>query len=395
MIVKTLKDTPLYNIGGDFVFFDYKAGGIRVPYIIEAHNLNLDVNSIVSFVVVKDYIAICYQDKAIVYDTVNKTYSEYITTSPIVDVIPAGDLICFATSGSIVFYDGSAFKEVTLTFNGVTKTIAGFKQVTPFSFVFVTLQPTTLYIDSITVLADIYNSTTGSYDYTNSAYASYTFPTKNIDVYVSDFNVAISGDDGSVFMTIEAGDLVYIRTQQTYNYRRNFYEVIKGNLKGLDGVTLEWAKYGLIKFKSNTGQVYYANTSIDFVYLSQKVTLFSFEWLYDPETRKLYRVSFVQENKILQPINAVFQVKHELPEISTLKYMNIIHKEYIVKSYNLELVAKYLNSERGYNYNLDVMRNMYKFNVKGDGFLYNFMFDFPVTIGGIEFGYSYKVKNNG
>jgi len=386
--VLNLKDVELFNVGGDFCFYDLKTGKVIVPYVEDFKSFDLSIDLIDDFVVSGDFIGLVYDNKAVVIDVFNGEIYSYTSAYPTVGIVSIGDLFAFFTTRSVVFFNKRSkdFKEVVLNFNGVPLEIEDVKQISPYVFAFITKYPTTLFVESLLSLADIYEFER-DYNYSGVSFAVFNIPTRDVELFLINDDLIILGEDGTVFCELEAKDTVYIRTTGFVNYRKNTYDLVKETLK-LNSLFVDYTNYGIVRLKNNFGQQYYLDTFSGMVYLAQKTIPLGFRFVYDEKLKKLYKISFEFRGSLNEPILAQFQVKHFLHHYTVLRQLFVRCDEALYGEYDLEILTKYFDAERGFHYRMNVNRNLYKFNLRGDTFLYNFIFKAPIMIAEVQFGYS-------
>ncbi len=376
-----LTDIPLnYITGENFVITDERV--LLSPVVKEVYSLNYPTSKFIDgFVLNNSCVIVSFSFDKFVIAVFNLSTQRLVYS---VDCDRYSGLV-YGGKKIFIFYDFSkvlivdtedlSYASKDITINGASQSVVKVHQLNPQTIGIVTINPTTLFILSIIELLQLINQTN---DITSFTYSVQQLPTKNIDMLYYNDTIYLFGDDGTSIMTILLKELVYIKTEKLLFYKHNPIELFKSLSPISDNFTVERIHtYGLLQLKNKTEDnfVYY-DINQKFFYLSNRYK-FLFDYLYDPITGDLYKISFTGDVvNTTENIDRRLSVKYRLPNIATLYSVNITIEEMFKNSHvKLSIEQKYRDLYNIYSYTIDRSYNSFTCNLKGDTFVLNFIPD--------------------
>ncbi|MGB9730289.1 MAG: hypothetical protein ACPL1B_10575 [Thermoprotei archaeon] len=389
-LVVNLKDTPLTYISGDNlllttnrdIVFPACAGKketpLSIPNIVDVFYLN-NLFIVVNLNINKNNIYI--------YNLSAEKTERVVETTLFAGIVQAGNMVYVFYDGYKVLAINSKTLEITdytITLNGATQNIYKARQFNSQSFVLLTLNPTTIYINSILDLLSLSNTNT---DITSFTYSTHAVPTTDIEIYIDNDLVYVSGKDGAVVLSVKTSDLVYLKTEYTtpapYNPMEalpTISEVFGSGFK-VDKVFSDgtYRLYNIVEdqyiyFHPIHKQLYFSNS---YIYLNKA--------LYYPLTGDFIFIDYDNINTVCE-LESRISVKIVLDDVKTLyKIYYTLQTMTILDLLRIQIDSKYLIHYSTYSYDVDWYKNSFIANVKGDTFIFHLKTLYPLRLNNLSF----------
>jgi WD40 repeat protein len=391
-LVVNLKDIPLLYISGDNVILTNQREVI-FPSCINKVSIGLSLSNIYDafflnnlFIVVNFVPSVGYG--IYVFDLRTNSLLLNITSSKYAGIVQAGNMVyLFYEGNKVIAIDSIALSNntYTITLNGANQSIEKVRQFNSQSFLLLTLNPTTVYVNSILDLLSISSKNT---DITSFTYSTHSFPTKNIELYPDNETIYVSGDDGTVVLTLKTQDLVYLKTEYVSPVLLTPIEIIP-TVSELFGSGFRVDRL----FSNNTYRVYnivedqyiYLHPITKQLYLSNNY-IFLHRAIYDPLIGDLIYIEYDNLNTACKIENNRLSIKVVLDDIATFyKIVYKLQSTTLPSLIKAQIETKYLQSYNTFSYNLVMFRNYFNVNVKGDTFIFHILPEYAIRFNDLNF----------
>jgi hypothetical protein len=368
-----LLKTPLPYISGDFVELNESAN-IIFPQVLNSMTAVYSLNGL------------SFYDG---YEINNQTYYAYnqsgtdqvLYSLSTVYQTPSFAGFCVFGTNYFTFYNSNSClvinttnnnsKTVSIQINGAVQNIVKAYQITPQLFALITTNPTTVYVmglDSVGAIANASPSSTVSL--TAYSYATFSNPTVNIDLVNVNNTLFLMGDDYTVLLKLMIKDLIYLQSEQSFNYRFTpFQEYEKAGLKFIRETHSFYVFYNtlwssFVYITKDFKNMYFGENT---VYITPNLclnitnnTFYQFTDILQNDTSVIpstHNISF----KIDIPLSLLSQLFIDIPETQ-------IGNSSTIATFNIE--TRYQNQYNNFSYNILYNYPTYRLGVRGSSFVF-------------------------
>lgn len=366
-----LLDLPITKITGEFVKLNENKN-IIFPQILSVLNSNYSLNTSSvydGFYLNNKIIYIYRQSDDVVLYNLNTIYQT-----------PEFKGFCVFGNVYFVFYQNKCLvidtttdtaKIITLTIDNANQNIIKVKQLTPQLFVIITSNPTTIHLFGLDSAGAIASASGGSTVNINSfSYASFSNPVVNVDLINLDNTLFLVGDDFTVLLKMNIQDIIYLQTQETFNYRYTPFQ--------------EFENAG-IKFVRETQSFYvFYNTLYNaFIYITKDMKNFYFgretvfltpAVCFKLQENNFYIITDILQNEFLHinsyhEINFRLQTPYLVFKASSIKIPEV-QKTDTDRIASLTIEARYDNGYNIWSYGILYNKSNYRLLARGEDFVF-------------------------
>lgn len=371
-----LKSIELNNFSGENVLLT-KDREVIFPAVQAIYNLNFPITNFYDAFVMNNcfilVLKVLNNYYIYVFNLATKELSYSLYNVQYNGIVYAGNQIH-------IFYNGNKFdridsnnlnkETVTYKLNSTNPNTIKVRHINSQAFLILTSNPTTVFISDILSLLSINSSND---DLLSLSYATYAIPSQNIDVLFYEGKIYLIGDDGTVIISLDIKDIVYLKTESLSFYRFNpIEEILTLSVLGA-GFTLDCILSNNVVrvYNKNEDQFIYLDLAKSFLYFSNRY-IYMFNYIFDVVKGILYKIILKSgSNCILLPdIDYRFSVKQYFP--SKVNFYNVSYtiKDLLTPTYiDFQIESKFIEFYNTYSYRVDYKRNSFIANVNGDGFI--------------------------